>query len=164
MSPIYHLFKALNDDTVYGCWGLRICFCSWRHVFNNKIALSLWPWNLNIDARLAMLVSVSKYSTLNTLFLISITYTSSSSASFYRPLRLYTNTTIAILFNVSSCSLLSSFFLAFINLTNIFSILVGLPLYYVYHTALYSIRAHSLSESLLLGCYINTDFAYRKSA
>jgi hypothetical protein len=111
-----------------------------------------------------MLVSVEGYSSLSTLLNISITYTSSSLASFYYPLRLYTNPTITILLNVSSYSLLSSFFLTFINLTNIFSALGVLPYYYVYYTALYSSRAYSLSNSSPLGYCANTNFIYGKSA
>ena len=111
-----------------------------------------------------MLVNIKGYSSLSTLLNISITYTFSSLASFYYPLRLYANATIAILLNISSYSLLSSFFLTFINLIDIFFALDILPYSYIYYAALYSIRAHSLSKSSLLGCYANTNFIYRKSA
>ncbi|KAL0929483.1 uncharacterized protein CTRU02_215649 [Colletotrichum truncatum] len=51
-----------------------------------------------------MLVSVSGCSSPSTLFLVSITRTSSSSASFNRPWFLYVDARLAMLVSVSGCS------------------------------------------------------------
>ena len=83
-----------------------------------------------------MLVSVEGCSSPNTLFLVSITYTSSSSASVHRPASFTASPTTAIPLNVSIYSLLSGFFLTSINPTNNFSASLRLPFYHVYYAGL----------------------------
>ncbi len=51
-----------------------------------------------------MLVNVKGCSSLRTLFLVSVTYTSSNSATFYQPWFRYVDARLAMLVSVSGCS------------------------------------------------------------
>ena len=55
------------------------------HSTMKLIAFAFWPCHFQVKARLFMLLSVSGCSSPSTLFLVSITCTSISSASFQRP-------------------------------------------------------------------------------
>ncbi|XTI91044.1 hypothetical protein V2W45_1413208 [Cenococcum geophilum] len=64
-----------------------------------------------------MLSSVSRCSSPSTLFLISITCKSSSSASFNRPWLSYTNARLAMLISVEGCSFPRTLFFVSITCT-----------------------------------------------
>ena len=78
----------------------------------------LQPWDLLVNARFVMLVSVSRCSSPSTLFLVSITCTCSSSASFYRSWFLDVDARIAILISVEGCSIPNTLLLVSIICTS----------------------------------------------
>ena len=110
-----------------------------------------------------MLVSVEGCSSPSTLFLVSITPTSSSSASSHRPPMSYAKPTIPMLSRVSSCSWSSTFFLTSIAVLDSCIASIALPLLHAYHAALYISEAHSINESSSLGRCVIADFACGKS-
>jgi len=100
-----------------------------------------------------MLVSVSKYSSLSTLKLISITYTSSSSAFFYCLWFQNINTRLAMLVSVSRYSSLSTLELISITYTSSFSASFYRPLKLYINpiiTILLNISSYSLLSSFFL--------------
>ena len=111
-----------------------------------------------------MLIDVPGCSLPSNLLLVSITRTSSSSASFHRPPKLYARPTMLMLLRIFSSLRCRIFFLTSITTWDIKTALLLLPFLHAYHAALWSSETHSLSEPSAFGRYVIAAFAWGKSA
>ena len=113
-----HSLRASREETVLGWSGPRICLCTSKHFSIIEMASSIRLWDVHVCARLPILLSVSGCSSPSTLFLVYITCTSSSSASFHRPCFQYVDARLVILVSMPGCSLPSTLLLVSITYTS----------------------------------------------